>query len=369
MAVLDHDKASGLAGGLGLASVSAAAFALSGPIARGMLDAGWTPAAAVAVRVLIGGLVLVPVAVVAVRGRWGMLRRAAPLVLVYGLVAVAGCQFAYFTSVRHLPVGIALLIEYTAPIAVVVWMWLRHAQQPTALTVGGASLGMAGLVLVLNVGAGEISWIGVVWALVAMLGAATYFVLSARSDDALPGVVLASGALVVGGIALLAAGAVGLLPFTVTAADVALGGVVLPWWLPVLTLGLVTAAIAYATGIGAARRLGARLASFCALTEVVAALVLAWLLLGQEPGPVQLVGGALILGGVVAVKLGERTLHTVTGAGAVGDVADQSGRRGLPAARAGAAAFRTAGPAGRRPRGPASRPATLGPDRTPDAAG
>jgi drug/metabolite transporter (DMT)-like permease len=77
------------------------------------------------------------------------------------------------------------------------------------------------------------------------------------------------------------------------------------WWVPVLALGIFTAAIAYVTGIAATRRLGSRLASFVALIEVLAALVFAWALLGEVPKMIQLVGGVLILAGVIVVKLGE----------------------------------------------------------------
>ena len=58
-------------------------------------------------------------------------------------------------------------------------------------------------------------------------------------------------------------------------------------------------------GIAASRRLGSRLASFVALLEVVAGVTFAWLLLDQLPGPLQLAGGALIVAGVIVVKLGE----------------------------------------------------------------
>ena len=57
--------------------------------------------------------------------------------------------------------------------------------------------------------------------------------------------------------------------------------------------------------IAAGRRLGSRLASFVALTEVVAGVLWAWLLLDELPRPVQIAGGLLILAGVVGVKLGE----------------------------------------------------------------
>ena len=82
-------------------------------------------------------------------------------------------------------------------------------------------------------------------------------------------------------------------------------GTTVAWWVPVLVLGLVTAGVAYTSGIAAGRRLGSRLASFVALTEVLAAVVAAWLLLGELPRAVQLLGGVLVLAGVVGVKLGE----------------------------------------------------------------
>jgi drug/metabolite transporter (DMT)-like permease len=159
---------------------------------------------------------------------------------------------------------------------------------------------------VLDIGSGaRTSAVGVLWALAAMVGAAVYFVLNARDADGLPGTVLAAGGLLVGGVVLLLAGAVGIVPFAVSAGQVAFDGFTVAWWLPLLALGVVTAALAYVAGIAATRRLGSRLASFVALTEVVMALVFAWLLLDEAPGLIQLAGGAAILGGVVAVKLGE----------------------------------------------------------------
>ena len=79
----------------------------------------------------------------------------------------------------------------------------------------------------------------------------------------------------------------------------------MPFWLPLLALGVVTAAVAYVTGVVAIRALGSRLASFVALLEVVAAIAFAWVLLDELPGWVQVVGGALILLGITVVKLGE----------------------------------------------------------------
>jgi drug/metabolite transporter (DMT)-like permease len=68
---------------------------------------------------------------------------------------------------------------------------------------------------------------------------------------------------------------------------------------------VVAAAVAYVTGIGAARRLGAKLGSFVAMAEVLFAAGFAWILLNQVPTGLQLLGGLLILAGVVAVRLEE----------------------------------------------------------------
>lgn len=312
MTSLTHDipiAARGRTGaGLAFALVSATTFGLSGALARGLLDSGWSAPAAVTARIAIAALVLVVPGALALRGRWHLLRRNGGLVAAYGVAAVAGAQLCYFYAVSYLQVGVALLIEYTAPVAVVVWLWLRHGHRPHRLTVLGAAIAAAGLVLVLDVLSGaDLDAVGVAWGLGAMVGAATYFVISADEDNGLPGISLAAGGLVVGGTVLGVAGLLGVLPMRVSAARVSYQGVEVDWWVPVLALGLVTAAVAYVTGIEAGRRLGSRLASFVALTEVLMALVFAWLLLGELPRPVQLAGGLLVLAGVVVVKLGEES--------------------------------------------------------------
>ncbi|WP_067700026.1 EamA family transporter [Nocardia jejuensis] len=303
----DDTVASGrLRSGLLIAALSAASFGLSGPLARGLLDSGWSPASVVIVRVLLGALVLLPVALVQLHGEWNLLRRNASLLGGYGLLAVAGAQLCYFNAVAHMEVGAALLIEYTAPIAVVVWLWLHHSQRPNRATVFGAIIGIAGLILVLDLRSGvDTSWVGIAWALGAMIGAAGYFILSAHSGDTVPGTVLATGGLLIGGLGILLAGLIGIVPLHANTTRVEFQGSTVGWWVPILALGVVTAAISYVSGIAATRLLGSRLASFAALSEVLAAILFAWALLGETPHPIQLLGGALILTGVVVVRLGE----------------------------------------------------------------
>jgi drug/metabolite transporter (DMT)-like permease len=121
----------------------------------------------------------------------------------------------------------------------------------------------------------------------------------------LPPLVLAAAGLWLATVLLLLAGLTGLVPLDAGTADVRYGDTEVPFWLPVLGLGVVTAAVAYVSGIAASRRLGPRLASFVGLLEVLAGLLFAGALLGQLPSWVQFVGGALVVVGVVVVKAGE----------------------------------------------------------------
>jgi len=304
-----------LASGLALALLSATTFGTSGTLASGLLETGWSAGAAVLVRIAVAAVVVLPFGVYSLRGRWELLRGNAGLVATYGVTAVAGAQLCYFLAVTRMQVGTALMIEYAAPAVVVGWLWLRHGQRPGPVTVGGAALAGIGLVLVLDLTSGVgVDPVGVLWALGAMAGVAAYFVISADEDNGLPPMTLAAGGLVVGAALLGLAGLVGLLPMTTSTAATTYAGREVPWWLPLAGLGLLSAAVAYTSGIAASRRLGSRLASFVGLLEVVAAVGFAWLLLDELPKAVQLAGGVLILAGVVVVRLGERPIRPVPAA-------------------------------------------------------
>jgi drug/metabolite transporter (DMT)-like permease len=321
MAMLTDDTAgvssSRIASGIGFAVTGAASFAMSGPLAKGLIGAGWTAGAAVTARVLVAAAVLAVPAAMTMRGRWHLLRSNLGLIVAYGLIAVAGCQLAYFNAVDRMQVGVALLIEFTCPVAVLLWMWWRHQQRPSRLTAVGAVLAIVGLVLVLDLSSGaDVDVIGLAWAFGSMICAAVYWILSADEDNGLPGLALAAGGMTFGGLTLLAAGLVGVISFDASRDDVQLAGTTFVWWLPVLVLGVVTAGLAYVLSIEGSRRLGSRLGSFVGLAEAVFGVAFAWLLLSETPLPVQVLGGALILLGVVGVKAGEPRLETPAPSGA-----------------------------------------------------
>jgi drug/metabolite transporter (DMT)-like permease len=324
--------------GVAIGLVSAMCFGTSGTFGTALIGAGWSPAGAVLARVVVAALALTVPAVLALRGRWRALLRSAWQVTVYGLVGVAACQVCYFNAIARMPVGISIMLEYLGIVLIVLWLWVRHGQTPRPLTIGGGVAALGGLALMLNLsGSGGVSLIGVLFALAAAVSMAVYFFQSAATpgigsdrsagsdrshrsagsarsagssasaDEAadLPPVVLTWGGMIVGAAAIALVGAARLMPLRFSASDVALFGGQTSWIVPVLGLGVVAAAVAYVTGIGAARRLGPKFGSFVAMAEIGFAVLFAWILLAQTPTALQFVGGGLILAGVIAVRLDE----------------------------------------------------------------
>jgi drug/metabolite transporter (DMT)-like permease len=298
--------------GLAFALVSAVTFGLSGPFAKALTDAGWSASGAVLVR--LGGAAAIVLLILAVT-RPGVLtavRADGAALVLYGMLAMAGVQVAYFNALQYVPVAIALLLEFLGPILVIAWVWLVRRQPPSGRTLLGAAVTVFGLSLVVQVWTGmELRWEGIAWGLAAAMCQASYFLLADRAGSATPPLVLAGVGMAVGTVVVL--GVVGVLPIVIdtAATGVFLAGVDVGWPLAAILLVVVSSVIAYLTGVAAIARIGASRGSLVALLEVVAAAVAAWLLLGQVPTAAQAVGGVLILAGVALTSTARPAALTV----------------------------------------------------------
>jgi drug/metabolite transporter (DMT)-like permease len=292
-------------GALVLALVSASSFGLSGSLARSLLDLGWSPTAVVTTRVGGAFLVLLLPSVLLLRRIGLPTGRQSVRMLAYGVVAIALAQLCYFSAVQHLSVGVALLLEYLAPVILIAWHWARTQRRPARPVLAGAGFAIVGLAFVLDLRTGlTLNPVGVVWGLGAALCLSAYFLLSEDKgpDAPIHPLLLTTAGTGIGAVILLAASAAGILPLAAQTGVTVLADRAVGWWLPALLLILISAVLAYPSGIVAVRRLGSSLASFVSLTEVIFAVVLAFVLLGQRPGPIQLLGGVLILFGIALVQ-------------------------------------------------------------------
>ncbi|BBY17463.1 EamA family transporter [Mycolicibacterium litorale] len=312
-----HRSANQFRVGLLFAVSSALAFGMSGPLGKSLMVAGWSPTAAVTAR-LAGGALLMAVFATVMRPGW--IREAAThwrTVLAYGAVPIAGAQLFYYNAVSHLSVAVALLLEYTAPILVVAWVWLSTRRRPSHLTLAGVAVAVTGIMLVLGiVGTGgfaglDINLVGVGWGMAAAVCAACYFLMSERAgtggdDSGVHPITLAAGGLAVGGAVTALLGMLGVMPLTFTANDTVIAGWTTSWVVPVIALGLIPTAVAYTLGIIGIARLRPRFASLVGLSEVLFAVLAAWVMLGESITPIQAVGAVVVLTGLVLARQGER---------------------------------------------------------------
>jgi len=287
--------------GIVLGLAASLAFATSGTFARPLFALGWTPGAAVFWRVTCAAVLLLPVGLWVMRGRLREVLAEWRTLVAFGALAVAIAQLMYFAAVTRISVSVALLLEYMAPVALVLLASVRSRHAPSRLVVAGTLTSVVGLLCVLDLTGARLDALGVTFGLLAMVGAAGYFVIGSRPTRlhplALPGFGLPVGAVVLG-LAIL----VGALPYSAPLVDVDLMGTRVGWWVPLAVIVICATALAYALGVAAMPLMGERLSSFVSLSEVLFAALVAAIVLGELPTPMQLVGGALIIGGVVLIR-------------------------------------------------------------------
>ncbi|MBO3750861.1 EamA family transporter [Streptosporangiaceae bacterium NEAU-GS5] len=284
-----------------LAIISACCFGFSGPMAHFLGAAGLSPLEAVWVRMAGAGLILLAVLSVVKPGALRIPRVQWRFFALYAVVAVAGVQALFFVALTRLPVGVTLLIEYTAPVMVVLWVRFVRAIRLPRTAYLGALIAIVGLTIVVQVWQGvRLDAVGLIVALVAAACCAGYFLMS---DN-----------LHVDPLGLVAWGMIG--------AAVVLLPIVRPWGIPWEVFGgsstvdghtmpvaaatgfliVVATVIAYVTGVLAVRRLSAAIGSTVAMLEVVTGALAAWVLLGEELGAAQIVGGVIVLAGALLAQ-------------------------------------------------------------------
>ncbi|GIG80175.1 EamA family transporter [Planotetraspora kaengkrachanensis] len=288
---------------LAIAFVSAVCFGFSGPMAKYLGAAGLTPLESVWVRMAGSGVLLI-LALAIVRPRALRIPRARlPFLVAYAVVAVAAVQTLFFLAITRLPVGIALLIEYTSPVIVVLWVrFVRRVRLPRAAYLG-ALIAVVGLAIVVQVWEGlRLDALGLAIALVAGACCAGYFLMSDSFSDDVDTFGLIAWGMAGSAVVLLPISQPWNIPWEAFGTTVALGGHSLPVAGAVLWLVLVATVIAYFTGVTAVRRLSAAVGATVASLEVIAGAVIAWILLGEHLGAAQIVGGLIVLAGALLAQ-------------------------------------------------------------------
>ena len=231
-------------------------------------------------------------------------RREIPTLIFYGVFGYAMVQLGYFIGIsRGVPLSLVLIIEFTAPIWIVLWIkFVRKSVVAKDMWVAIA-LSLLGLIMVAKVWQGfSFDLIGSFGALGAALALAVYFLMSQSQ-----GTKRSAQAMVVWGM-----GIAGLFwslvlpiwnfPTEIFTTEINLQGrfsdYSAPGWLLIAYIIIFGTMVPYLFVVGGIRRLSASTSSVIGMMEPVLAGVFAWVWLSQSWSAIQLAGGAIVLIGI-----------------------------------------------------------------------
>ena len=232
----------------------------------------------------------------------------------YGIIGVAMCQWFYFESISRMPITISLLIEFMAPIFVVLYArFVMHV--PVKNTVWlGLALAVVGLALVAQVWDGfTLDKIGVLFAMASMTTLVFMYLLGDKASQGRDSMSLLMWAFIFASIFFAILRPWGSFPWDSLQAQVTPfeGGTgVYPIWPFFAFMVLIGTLTPYILVINSIRHIGGPGASIMGMTEPPIAAIAAWIVLGEIFVPVQMLGGVIMLVGiVVAERAREQKAH------------------------------------------------------------
>ena len=290
---------------LGYVMVATAAtlFAVNGSVSKVVLDSGLSSLELAQIRASCAALGLLAFLLAFAPARLRVGRRELVVLIAFGLVGVALVQWLYFVAIHNLPVGVALLIEFTAPLFVALFARFVYKEQIRRRIWVAVALCIFGLALVVELWAGvAFSTIGVTAALCGAFGLTAYLLLAERERRHRDAVSLSFYGFLFAALLWALVQPLWQFPWDVLDNDVSLQGnlseYTAPVWALVGFIVVIGTMITFSLLTGALRHISATRASIVATLEPVVATVVAWLWLGETFGPMQLVGGAIVLAGI-----------------------------------------------------------------------
>jgi drug/metabolite transporter (DMT)-like permease len=290
--------------GTGLIVLASCCFGTSGPLAKPIMDAGLSPQQVATARVGLAALVMLVLVGLTRPALLRVDRSSRPVILAYGLIGVAAVQLAYFVAVARIPIGVAMLLEFTSPILVALWVrFVRGTRLPGRAWLG-TLLALLGLAMIAQVWQGlAFDALGLLAGIAAALGAASYFLLGERAVGTVEPLGLVTWGLLVGAAATFFLVPPWTIPASVLGEPAAFGPWHPPVWLLLLALVMISTACAYLLSVSALRHLPSHVVSVLSLAEPIVAGAVAWTFLGQALTGVQVAGAAVLLGGATIVQL------------------------------------------------------------------
>lgn len=281
-------------------------FGANGSVTKVVIEGGLTPLQLTQFRVLgccaIAGIVLLIVD----RRAFRLTRRQLLVMAILGVFGVAILQASYAAAIQLLPVGIALLFEYTAVLFVALISFLFFKEKVKARLWVAIGAVLVGLAVVAQVWASSLNVAGILLAFVASASLTAYFLIGERQVGATSPLAVAFWTMLFASVFWAFLSGWWELSPSVLLREVSLSGnleaVVLPLWVPLAWNVVFGTFLSFLLSFLALQHLTATAAGITASSEVIFAFAVAFLWLGEGLSPVQLLGAAVVLVGIILAQ-------------------------------------------------------------------
>jgi drug/metabolite transporter (DMT)-like permease len=226
--------------------------------------------------------------------------------VLYGVTGIAMVQWLYFVAIQRMPVGIALLFEYTAPLMVALWVRFVQKQPVRSRLWLGLACALAGLALVAQFWKGmTLDPIGLISAVGAGAALACYYLMGEHGQRERDPISLMGFSFGVSALLWAFVSPWWTFPFERLTIGVDLPGALPgsePLWLLVLFIIVLGTVVPFLLVLLAVGRLGPARVGLIGMFEPVAAGIIAWVLLGESLNTVQVVGSLIVLVGIALAE-------------------------------------------------------------------
>lgn len=289
---------------IGYAMVLAAAtlWAVNGVVSKAILDTGVSSLRLSEVRSTGAFLGLVVLLALVAPRSLRVERRELPWLALFGIGGLAFVQWFYFVAIHRLALGVALLIQYLAPLLVALWARFVMRRRVRRRIWVALALALVGLSFVLEIwGGSDLDGIGVGACLLAASSYALYILVAEREVGRRDPVSLTTYGFLFATLFWALVQPWWSFP-TGEVSDAAPAAWDLPVWTLMLWMIVLGTIVPFGLLVASLRFVSATRAGITAMVEPVAATVVAWLWLGEALGAAQLGGGALVLGGILLAQ-------------------------------------------------------------------
>jgi drug/metabolite transporter (DMT)-like permease len=299
--------------GVLLATAAACFFAVNGTVSKVVLLSGVEATRLTALRCLgaFAGLALVLLATPGGRARLRLRLRDVPFLIVYGIVGVAMVQWLYFVAIERLPVGVALLLEFTAPVFVALWARFARREPVRNLLWLGLALALVGLALVARVWDGaSLDGLGVAAGVAAAVALAAYFLMGERGVGSRDPLSLTCWSMFFSAVFWSVVKPWWTFDASVLTTSPSLLGslsdVSVPTWALLLWIVVLGTIVPFSFSMMALRHLPATTVGAVAMLEPVLAGGVAWLWLEEAQTGVQIAGSLVVVAGIALAQSARR---------------------------------------------------------------